>query len=59
MRERVAPIGERVDDEIGGGRDLSTERDQRMEVLERRVDAAVGDESQQMQPLRRRKLGRA
>src|SRR5690606_25187329 len=51
-RRGVAPVGERVDDEVrdslpGGQLDAG------LDVLPARVDAAVGDEPDQMQPASR------
>ena len=50
LGERVAPVGERVDDEVGDA-PLGRELDQRLQVAVGGVHAAVGDEPDQVHAL--------
>ena len=57
LRQRVAPVGERVHDEVGHAL-LRGELDAGLDVLPARVHAAVGDEAHQVQPPARAVSGR-
>ncbi len=48
-RRRVAAVGEGVEDDVGDAF-LGGQLDDRLEVLPARVDAAVGDQAEQVQP---------
>jgi hypothetical protein len=50
VRQRVAPVGERVQDEVGDA-ELAASAISALQVLERGVHAAVGDEPEQVHAL--------